>query len=125
MLFGKTSASEPSRFVREISRDNIAVHESVRDFFDYGQRFIPEETSKLRRKPEIRQTVFASTTQDSRPPVLPEYRAGDTIEHTAFGRGVIVNLEAVGGDALLEIKFKEHGAKRLMLKFASRYMKKV
>jgi DNA helicase-2/ATP-dependent DNA helicase PcrA len=55
---------------------------------------------------------------------LPSYNTGDTVEHTAFGRGIVKKVSPAGGDALLEIEFDTHGVKRLMLKSASRYMSK-
>ena len=46
------------------------------------------------------------------------------MEHTAFGRGMIVSLKPMGGDALLEVAFDSVGTKKLMLKAASQHMKK-
>lgn len=44
------------------------------------------------------------------------------MEHTAFGRGMIVNVLPMGGDALVEIAFDTVGTKRLMLKAAVQHM---
>jgi DNA helicase-2/ATP-dependent DNA helicase PcrA len=55
---------------------------------------------------------------------LPELRKGDSIEHKAFGRGVITDISKAGGDELLEIAFDDTGTKRMLLKFASRYIRK-
>ena len=56
---------------------------------------------------------------------LPSYQKGDSVEHKAFGRGMVLNLQKMGGDALIEIAFDNVGTKKLMLKSASQYMKKV
>ena len=52
------------------------------------------------------------------------FHRGDLVEHTAFGRGMIVSLKPMGGDALLEVAFDSVGTKKLMLKAASQHMKK-
>ena len=56
---------------------------------------------------------------------LPDYRPGDTVVHTSFGRGMILTVSRMGNDALLEIAFDEKGTKRLMAKTASAHMKKL
>ena len=49
---------------------------------------------------------------------------GDMVEHTAFGKGMVLSVRPMGGDALLEVAFDQVGTKRLMLKTASAHMKK-
>ena len=56
---------------------------------------------------------------------LPAYQKGDSVEHKAFGRGMILSMQKMGGDALVEIAFDNVGTKRLMLKSAAQHMKKV
>ena len=56
---------------------------------------------------------------------LPEFMKGDTVDHKAFGRGMITDISRAGGDALLEIAFDDVGTKRMLLKSASRYIRKV
>ena len=55
---------------------------------------------------------------------LPEYQKGDTVEHKAFGRGMVLSITKMGGDALMEIAFDDKGTKKLMLKAASAHMYK-
>ncbi len=50
---------------------------------------------------------------------------GDMVEHTAFGRGMVLSVRPMGGDALVEVAFDSVGAKKLMLKSASAHMKKL
>ena len=47
------------------------------------------------------------------------------VEHTAFGRGMVLSVMKMGGDALLEIAFDEIGTKKLLAKAASSHMKKL
>ena len=45
------------------------------------------------------------------------------VRHKAFGRGMVLSIRPVGGDALVEIAFDEVGTKRLMLNSASAYLR--
>ena len=56
---------------------------------------------------------------------LPGFKMGDSVQHKAFGRGLITKVTPMGGDALVEIAFDSVGTKKLMLKSASQYMKKL
>ena len=57
--------------------------------------------------------------------ILAQFRKGEMVQHTAFGRGMITAVTPMGGDALIEIAFDNVGTKRLMLKSAAQHMKKV
>ena len=54
-----------------------------------------------------------------------QLQAGETVEHDAFGRGLVLSVRPMGGDALLEVAFDTVGTKKLMLKAASHHLKKV
>ena len=56
---------------------------------------------------------------------LPTFQKGDMLEHKAFGRGMVLSVQKMGGDALIEIAFDNVGTKRLMLKSAAQHMKKL
>jgi DNA helicase-2/ATP-dependent DNA helicase PcrA len=56
---------------------------------------------------------------------LPALQKGDCVRHKAFGQGMILSVQKMGGDALLEIAFDDVGTKRLMLKSAAAYLKKL
>ena len=47
------------------------------------------------------------------------------MQHKAFGKGMVLSVQKMGGDALLEIAFDNVGTKRLMLKSAAAHMQKV
>jgi len=142
MIFGKTITAEPSRFVREIDEENIVSHEPdfvVRDFdfgfgdshggdFDFYDGYGRRKSAEFKpgKNHSLKNTVasglpFASA---AKPSVLPDFSVGDSVNHTAFGVGVIKNIDPGGGDALLEIDFADGVTKRLMLKSAARYLKK-
>ena len=54
-----------------------------------------------------------------------ELNQGDMVLHAAFGKGMVLSLMKMGGDALLEIAFDDIGTKKLMAKTASAHMKKL
>jgi DNA helicase-2/ATP-dependent DNA helicase PcrA len=127
MLFGRTSANSPSRFLDEIPSELIERNEAAQndsfgassgrsEFGSYGgvrRSYAPE-----RPKP-------AFLSQQPKEPAAPVsgFEAGDAVVHTAFGEGVILKRTPMGGDSLVEIQFNA-GVKRLMLKAAVAYMKK-
>ena len=73
----------------------------------------------------IAQRPSSGYTAPAAPANLPEFRKGDMVEHTAFGKGMVLSVQKMGGDALLEIAFDNVGTKRLMLKSAAAHMQKV
>ena len=50
---------------------------------------------------------------------------GDTVNHKAFGRGMVLSVQAMGGDALVQVDFEGAGQKKLMLKAAAKHLKKL
>jgi DNA helicase-2/ATP-dependent DNA helicase PcrA len=122
MLYGRTSAAMASRFLREIP-DDITVKKgglqagnvwsSSAQGYGYAK---PAET------PAKRPTYVAPATTQS---VVLELNKGYMVQHTAFGRGLVLSVLKMGGDALLEIAFDQIGTKKLMAKTASAHMKKL
>ena len=55
----------------------------------------------------------------------PDFRKGDMVQHKAFGKGMILSIQKMGGDALVEIAFDNVGTKRLMMKSAAAHMTKI
>ena len=47
------------------------------------------------------------------------------VQHSAFGRGLVLSVLKMSNDALLEIAFDQVGTKKLMARTASAHMKKV
>ena len=129
MLFGRTSASQPSRFVREIKGENLEINDLAYGFanndfstgtnydFSYSQKNAEKKQKVLGKK-----TFDFNNTIDKAPQVI--FTKGDTVDHKAFGHGLVLNVTPAGGDALLEIAFDEYGTKRLMLNSAMRYLTK-
>ena len=150
MLFGRTSNNRPSRFAGEIpgelleqsgrsyldptptgddwdefdQRPQVSTYrEPYRSAYGAGERR-PAYTPARPQKPASR-PAFQSAVSPAPSPALPEYQKGDMLEHKAFGRGMVLSAQKMGGDVLLEIAFDGVGAKRLMLKTSAQYLKKV
>lgn len=134
MLFGKTSTNMPSRFIREVPEEYTEVN--GRDFLSPNQtawddpwRVSPQDMPS-RRAEEVSpgpQKESAShrkpTRQTSKS--LPDFAKGDMVRHSAFGDGMLLSIQPMGGDALLEVAFDNVGTKRLMLKAAAQHMQKL
>ena len=120
MLYGRTSAALPSRFLKELPEDEIVKKGAVdrpkpsyhSDFGGYQPQYVP-------KKP-----VVNYQTAVQKQPTL-QLSKGDMVQHTAFGRGMVLSVMNMGGDALLEIAFDQLGTKRLMAKSASQHMRKL
>ena len=68
---------------------------------------------------------IVSAGNSSAPAQMLQLQAGDMVEHSAFGKGEVLSLKPMGGDALIEVKFDNGVTKKLMLKAAGAYMKKL
>jgi DNA helicase-2/ATP-dependent DNA helicase PcrA len=146
MIFGKTTAGKTSRFVDEVSDDNIDKPEPVFS----GMRFSFDETdsgdrperayrpnnrvyhadgtgTKNRQEPpkkDFKPYALSNTPASPSAPAA-SYSKGELVNHKAFGRGMITDVQPAGGDALIEVAFDTVGTKRLMAKSAAAYMQKI
>jgi DNA helicase-2/ATP-dependent DNA helicase PcrA len=46
------------------------------------------------------------------------FAIGQNVRHAKFGEGVVLSIQGRGADALVEVKFRDEGVKRLMLEYA-------
>ncbi|MEA4932276.1 MAG: 3'-5' exonuclease, partial [Lawsonibacter sp.] len=79
------------------------------------------------RAGRVNYPISASTAggQTATAGAMPALQKGDMVRHTAFGQGMILSIQKMGGDALVEIAFDGVGTKRLMLKSAATHMEKI
>ncbi len=128
MLYGKTAAGIPSRFLQELPEADIvrkgqqAPRSSYFDSGYSGWERPHYDYTRPAAKPSHKSTLSATTTPKT--PIL-ELNKGDMVQHTAFGKGMVLSVMKMGGDALLEIAFDQIGTKKLMAKIASAHMKKL
>lgn len=115
MLFGRTSGNRVSRFVEELPSHCVNVMQSPR---------IAPRPPYVRRA-DVR-TAAAAPLRDAPDRAAqapqPALQVGQIVVHRAFGRGMVLSVQPMGGDALLEIAFDGVGTKRLMYKSAGQYL---
>ncbi len=133
MLYGRTSAALASRFLKEIPEEFTQKKGGNRvqaEKPSYGQAgsYGTYGTSRqaAARKDQIRKSQQSSLTGTSAAPsAMLELQKGDMVQHKAFGKGMVLTVTKMGGDALLEIAFDQIGTKKLFCKTASAHMKKL
>ena len=128
MLYGKTSASLPSRFLREIPEE---ITEQKGGYYGTNvytdSKYQPYQMSARTAadKRVSSSNGFRQYTSPTQSATYIELNKGDMIHHTAFGKGMVLSVIKMGGDALLEIAFDEIGTKKLMAKTASVHIKRL
>ena len=122
MLFGRTASNRVSRFVDEIPPEHIDTGYVPRGY-NYSDK--PRGFEQAPAKPVHKNPVRPVLTPASAKAAPPDFKQGEMVEHRSFGRGMIVTMTPMGGDYLVEIAFDNVGTKRLMLRAASKLMKKV
>ena len=117
MLYGRTSAALPSRFLKEIPEECVVKKGGYR----------VAQPSAIPAAPQQRRPKYNTGNSMASQPTAPvlDLNPGDMIQHAAFGRGMVLSVMKMGGDALLEIAFDDIGTKKLMAKTASAHMKKL
>ncbi len=135
MLYGKTSSSQVSRFVKEMKLAYELPSQSPRERISdvtATQRFAvgsapSQGYPSVKAAPSPQSKLFSSTPVSSggaKNADLLSLSKGEMVSHKSFGRGMVVSLTPMGGDALVEIAFDTVGTKRLMLKSAQSFIKK-
>ena len=145
-LYGRTTPCMPSRFLNEIPEENMewlskpqprseSWEERDSDYGNrgygsyggYGQRSAaPVVTRREPAEPKagaLRSAAGASKAAPKAAAPRMQIQAGETVEHDAFGRGLVLSVRTMGGDALVEVAFDSVGTKKLMLKMAAQHLK--
>lgn len=136
MLYGRTNACMASRFLKEIPdecTEKRGVFQSRQERpqapaggttggYTRGPRV---SADTLKRRAQYKTAERSDLVSQAPTAAAVEFNQGDMVTHTAFGRGMILSVLKMGGDALLEIAFDEIGTKKLMAKTASVHMKKL
>ncbi len=123
MLYGRTSAALPSRFLKEIPESEVVRKGGYQSRSD---NFVHNDWSNYSRPArEVPAYRPVSTYTAPEKSTYLELSKGDMVSHTAFGKGMVLSVLKMGGDALLEIAFDQIGTKKLMAKTASAHMKKL
>lgn len=116
-FYGNSEAGTPSRFLADIPRELIAgsggpasrsqpARTPARDRSDDEdmRRSHPVPAPVARRRAQIEQNL--------------EFKAGDRVQHSIFGAGVVVSSKSSGTDEEVEVAFVGKGVKRLIARYA-------
>ncbi len=115
LIFGSTSHNRISRFADEIPEELIERSRSR----DYGYRPESLRFSAGKQEPERKPGGLPSyRPAPHKPTPAGTYQPGDTVQHKAFGTGLIITAKPMANDTLLEIAFDKVGTKKLMANFA-------
>jgi len=135
MLFGRTTPCMPSRFLEEIPEKNMdwlgkpeprAAQLDWSDGWDGGEKYVSQLSKESSYRPAGTEAFPRRNTGAlaGNGPML-QLQPGDGVSHSAFGTGMVLSVRPMGGDALIEVAFDQVGTKKLMLKTASRHLKKL
>ena len=138
MLYGRTNAALASRFLKEIPEEDLVFmgseqraperssygnYGSFGGYGGFGDSAYRTQSPRSATQKPVRTSSFVVSA--SAPATYLEVNKGDMVQHTAFGKGMVLSVMKMGGDALLEIAFDQIGTKKLMAKTASAHMKKL
>jgi len=117
--FGQIRYNDSSRFLDEISRENLDIAVPFSKSSSGAGRSGVSGASKygaMAQKP--RKAPAASSDPSFKAAKAADLSVGQKIEHFRFGKGAIERIEGAKGNEVLTVKFDGVGEKRIMLKFA-------
>jgi len=141
MLFGQTQELPVSRFVKEIDNKYMeSLGASRRSFTEASSGYGADKSNSMTRTPQ----PFGATSADAKyrgswgegpssntmqKPAAPssvlgeflspdEVTKGMAVKHPRFGRGTVISIEKVAGDALICVTFDNKSTKNMLLKQA-------
>ena len=121
MIYGRTASALPSRFLQEIPENCIVKRGGYHHQVQETRRESYEK--RIAKGSSYLSSTIRAQTAPSAP--MPEFSKGDMVMHAAFGKGMVISVTKMGGDALLEVTFDDIGTKKLMAKAAGAHMKKL
>ena len=113
LLYGSTKYNRPSTFLNEIPLEFLDMTDStvsVKSTAEIG------ETPRPKKRLNESAKTFSPTA--AAPVGSVDFKAGDSVSHKTFGKGLVISAKPLGSDMLLEIAFDSVGTKKLMAKFA-------
>ena len=93
--------------------------------YNVASRFLDEIPPELMKRLSVAAPAFATATTlqpatrfKAKPVMVGGFRIGQQVLHPKFGSGVIVQAEGSGGDARVQVNFRNDGLKWLALDYA-------
>ena len=139
MLYGSTTRNRPSRFLQEMPTSLLDVHEQAPAYGSYNRQSFSEDNVGYHRSftpqktaPTVPSSTYRARTGDeargggisiakpsaAKAASVGNWQAGDAVNHKTFGDGIIENVQPMGNDLLLTIRFDQVGTKKIMATFA-------
>ena len=129
MLYGRTNSCLPSRFIDElpqecVERVGVMPRRPETERYERPRSSLYGDDGWYRPSAPARPARdYSSVTQTlKKPKANVSFAKGDMVMHKAFGKGMVLTVLPMGGDALLEIAFDGCGTKRLMANAAGVHM---
>ena len=113
--YGKVSYYKPSRFIDEIKK--LIHNEENKEYINYNSRAYEKSMNEDYMREKARQSVLdlkkKSFKKDD-----SKYKVGDNVEHSKWGRGLIVQVKESPDGNELVIAFDKKGLKKLNQDYA-------
>ncbi|MEJ7536896.1 DNA helicase PcrA [Staphylococcus hominis] len=107
MLFGRSQANLPSRFLKEIPEELLETPAKSKRQTITSKSTTPSKRGFSKRTTSTKKQVSAS-----------DWKVGDKVTHKSWGEGMVSNVSEKNGSVELDIIFKSEGPKRLLAQFA-------
>ncbi|CCI84427.1 ATP-dependent DNA helicase PcrA [Lactobacillus pasteurii DSM 23907 = CRBIP 24.76] len=119
MMYGRSQANPPSRFLEEIDEKDLdQENPTAGNIISAG--FTAQTAPFVKSTDSASSQVYTRAKKASGAVGAEKegWHVGDQVSHKAWGMGVVVKITGEGEDLELDIAFKEKGVKRLLAAFA-------
>lgn len=111
--YGREEYHRSSRFLKELPADVVEEVRPKTNTFKAGRNNYHSNTHNPYHPPVQKKAVISNVQ-----PNESGFRIGETITHAKFGEGIILDHEGSGANQRVQVKFKQHGIKWLVLAYA-------
>lgn len=121
-IFGNIQINPPSRFVRDIPLEHLAVPAGGRipGFARSRQRELNSYSGGVATKPKPVGVGAVSSGSGAgiKSAGAPPFKPGEKVKHAVFGQGVVVGCTGAGDEAQVTVAFPNVGVKKLVAGYA-------